>query len=203
MAQLTYTSNKFSLPALAGCHPATRHRCCMPTLQRTSPLTNCRVAQNKTALLTCSFCCPPSLSFNPQMNGLVFPVSPLQQHIARRLQDWPRPDDGSLRTCDKEAADIRRNCDYIAHVRAFSMRWLKQLMQQRPAPQPFPLRLTRALYAAAPAGAAADGDSMTVLQCEDVTAARRTRLRCNHVARMAVRLAAIAGADQGVRQLCG
>ncbi len=68
------------------------------------------------------------------------------------------------------AADIRRSCNYVAHVRAFGMGLLHQQLQQRLRPHPFPLRLTRALHAA-PEAAGGTG------VCVDVTAAVRVRVR--------------------------
>ena len=112
-------------------------------------------------------------------------------YLTRRRHDWPRSADGRPLTCVEVAADIRRSCDYIAHARVFGMRWLQQ---QRP--QPSPLRLTRALYAA-PAGAEGAG------VCMHVTAAVRLHVRCSQVARVAVGLAAMVSIDQGAGQLRG
>ena len=115
-------------------------------------------------------------------------------HLTRRRQYWPRRDDGRLLTCDEAEASIWRSCDYIAHSRAFGIRWLRQQLQQPPPPQLSPLRLTRALYAA-PAG---DGGACA---CVHVTAALLL-VRCSDVARVALRLVAAAGAAPGAGQLC-
>ena len=89
-----------------------------------------------------------------------------------------------------------RNCDFIAHVHAFGMHWLHQL--RRPQPQLLPMRLPRALY-----GVHANAGELDACHsaCLDVSAAELVRVRCNEVARVAVALASIAGADQSVRQL--
>ena len=97
--------------------------------------------------------------------------------------------------CAEVAAGIMRSCDFLAHARAFGKRRLQLNMQ--PQPQPFPMCLTRALYAAR-VGVGVGGAHA----CVEVTAAVRVRVRCSEVARVAVRLAAIAGADQGTGQQC-
>jgi hypothetical protein len=88
-----------------------------------------------------------------------------------------------------------RSCDYIAHARLFGKRWLRRQLQQRP-PQQSPLRPTRVLHAA-------PGDVDNASSSVDVTAAVSVRVRCSEVARVAARLAAVVGADQGAGQLCG
>ncbi len=129
------------------------------------------------------------------------PLPPLPHyidHLTRRRPHWPQCSDRRLVTCDRVKADIMRSCDYIAHARAFGMRWLKQQLrqrQQRPQPQPFPLRLTRALYAA-PEGA---GDARA---CVRVTAAARARVRCNDIARVAMGLFTKCQYDPGERDRC-
>jgi len=117
-------------------------------------------------------------------------------HLTRRRQHWPLHIDSRALTCAEVAADIRRSCDYIAHARAFGIRWLHQQLQQRLPPQPFPLRLTRALYTAPEAAGGAG-------ECVYVSTAVRVHVRCSEVARVAAGLAAIAHVDQGAAHLCG
>jgi hypothetical protein len=116
-------------------------------------------------------------------------------HLTRRRQQWPRSADGRPLMCAEVAAGIMRSCDFIAHARAFGKRRLQLNMQ--PQPQPFPMCLTRALYAAR-VGVGVGGAHA----CVEVTAAVRLHVRCSEVACAAVRLAEIAGADQGAGQQC-
>ena len=116
-------------------------------------------------------------------------------HLTRRRQHWPLHIDGRALTCAEVAADIRRSCDYIAHARAFGIRWLHQQLQQRLPPQPFPLRLTRALHAAPEAAGGAGA-------CVYVTAAVRVRVRCSEVARFASNLATNCKLHQRARDRC-
>ena len=115
-------------------------------------------------------------------------------HLVRKPQNWPRSADGRAFTCAEVAADVMHSCDYIAHARLYCKRCLRRQLQQRP-PQPSPLRPTRVLYAAT----AGVGDTSS---CVDVTAAVSVRVRCNEVARVAARLAAVAWVDLGAGQLC-
>ena len=118
--------------------------------------------------------------------------------------EWPRRADAAFSmqttlralTRAEVAADIMRSCDYIAHARAFSMRWLHvQLQSELPL-----LRLTRAMYAA-PEGA---GDACTGVCADvtDVTAAARARVRCNDAARLAMRLVSTSALLQRARDRC-
>jgi len=101
--------------------------------------------------------------------------------------EWPRRADRAFTmqkitralTRTEVAAPIMRYCDYIAHARAFGMRWLHvQLQSELPL-----LRLPRAMYAVPERS----GDAGTGV-CADVTAAARARVRCNDAAYLAMRL---------------
>jgi hypothetical protein len=124
------------------------------------------------------------------------PLPNYTDYLTRRRHCWPRRADGRLLTCDETQTYIMRNCDFIAHVRAFGVRCLHQQLQLPPPPKPSPLCRLRAPYAAP---AASDDASVRVY----VSAAARVCLRCSEVARVAVGLATMAEADhQGAVQLC-
>jgi hypothetical protein len=116
--------------------------------------------------------------------------------------EWPRRADGAFimqkkTTCAltraEVAADIMRICDYIAHARAFGMRWLHAQLQSEP---PLP-RLTRPMYAVTERS----GDAGTGV-CADVTAAARARVRCNDAAHLATRLVSTPALLQRPRYAC-
>ena len=141
-------------------------------------------------------------SKKPQPSSAAAQAAPVPQPnytdcLTRRRHCWPRRADGRLLTCDETQAYIMRNCDYIAHARAFGVRCLHQQLLLPPPPKPSPLCRVRALYAAP---AAADDASSRVY----LSAAARVCIRCSEVALLAVGLATIAEAHhQDVVQLCG
>jgi len=140
-----------------------------------------------------------SASPPPKSPAICNPPMPPQpfytDHLSRRLQDWPRRADGRFLACVELREDIRVGCDYIAHARAFSNRWLMQLPHQRLRPPPPPLRLPRALYAS-------QDNAGGARACLNVSEATYVRVSCNYVARAAVCLAAMSGVEQGAGQLC-
>jgi hypothetical protein len=133
----------------------------------------------------------------------IWPYGLRDNNLPEGWLEWPRRADMAFImqqttrafTRAEVAADIMRVCDYIAHARAFGMRWLHVRFKS----EPHLPRLTRAMYAVPErSGDAGTGTSV----CAEVTAAARARVRCNDAARLAALLISTSALHQRPRHSC-